>query len=113
MSWSISLDGGKPLRVTSGEGIKAAVAGILMGSGLAPQMAETFGRAALQAAQQYTERRRTVWSTTPLEYAQTLADGRVLWVRSDDLPEDPTQQCRGLDSDGNRCGRSLNHVGEC
>lgn len=113
MSWSISLDSGQALRVTSGEGIKAAVAGILMGSGLSPQMAETFGRSALQAAQRYTGRRRIAWSTSPLEYAQTLADGRVLWVRSDDLPEDPTRQCQGLDSDGNRCGRSLNHIGEC
>lgn len=113
MSWSVSLDNGAALRVTSGEGIKAAVSGILMGSGLAPQMAETFGRSALQAAQEYHEKRRMNWRTQPLHYTQPLADGRVLHVRSDDLPEDPTKQCNGLDDDGNRCGRSLNHYGNC
>jgi hypothetical protein len=113
VSWSISLDKGKPLTVTSGEGIKAAVAGILMGTGLATAMAETYGRSALHAAQQYTERQRLDWRTQPLEYAQTLADGRVLHVKSDDLPEDPARRCNDLTSEGNRCGRNLNHRGVC
>lgn len=113
MSWNISLDGGQPIHVTTGEAIRAAVTGILMGSGLAVQMAETFGRTAMQAARNYTERRRLDWRTQPLEYAHTLADGRVLWVRSTDLPEDPTRRCGEHKSDGSRCGRSMNHARDC
>lgn len=113
MRWTIALDGGKPLGLETGEAVMAGVAGVLMGAGLATEMAETIGRQARELARQYTIDRRKDWRTTPLEHPMRLFDDRVLTLRSTDLPEDPARRCPGLDDEGNPCGRSLNHMGEC
>lgn len=113
MSWTITIDDGKPLELGTGEAVMASVAGILMGAGLATDVAETSGRQARELARQYTIDRRRDWRTPPLVHPMRLFDNRVLTLRSTDLPEDPARRCPALDSDGNHCGRSLNHAGEC
>lgn len=115
MSWAVRMGDEAPeLRVTSGEAIKAAVTGIFIGSGFATmETAEAAGREALLAAQRYTERRRKDWRVPPMEYALTLDGSQRVWVRSTQLPEDPAKRCDGMTPEGNRCGRSLNHIREC
>lgn len=113
MSWSVRLDEGPGLRVTSGEAIKATIFGICIGAGIPAEKAEAAAQEGLLAARQYTERRRRDWRTLPLEYGVPVGDGRLAWVCSTDLPEDAAKRCDGLTSEGNRCGRSMNHTGEC
>lgn len=113
MSWKISIGEGPGLTVYDNEGILAGFAGILMGTGLAPQMAESFGKTAVERARQYRRDRMMNWRTQPLEHRHPLSDGRYILLKSTDLPEDPNRQCNSLDDSGDRCGRSMNHSGNC
>lgn len=114
--WTISLgseDETDGIFVSSYEGIQSAVAGILMGSGLNWVMAKTFGSTAVSMARGQQDSRRRNHQIPPLEYRHALPDGRVLTVRSDDLPEDLTRYCDELTDAGSRCPKHLNHLGEC
>lgn len=114
--WTISVgseDETDGISVSSYEGIRSAVAGVLMGGGLNCTMAKTFGSTAVSMARVQQENRRLNHSVPPLKYQHRMADGRVLTVRSDDLPEDPAQYCGELTDTGSRCPRHLNHLGEC
>lgn len=113
--WTISLgseDETDGIFVGSYEGIQSAVAGILMGSGLNWVMAKTFGATAAGVAQEQQYNRWRNHQVPPAEYRHTLSDGRVITVRSDDLPEDPGRYCNDPTPEG-RCPKHLNHLGEC
>lgn len=113
MSWSFSIDGGYDLTLHEYLEIRSCVTVAHMAAGMDLHEAITLGTDAMIEAKTYEATRRKVWSTQPVTIRQTMQGGRILEVRSNDLPEDPTQQCRSLKNNGNRCGRSLNHIGEC
>lgn len=113
MSWSFSINDGEPMTLHEYLEIRSCVVAAYLAQGAGLKEAMTFGTDALIAAKEYEAQRRKVWSTQPVTIRQTLPDGSALEVRSNDLPEDPTRQCRNLRNNGSRCGRSLNHIGEC
>lgn len=113
MSWTVQIGDGHPLEVSTPEAAMAAVAGVLMGSGVDARMAETFGRTAREAIQLNESQRRMNWSTKPLEWVHSLPNGDPVYVRATWLAVDPTKQCDGYTGSGNRCGRHMNHPGEC
>jgi hypothetical protein len=113
VSWTVSLGEGPGLTVYDNEGILAGYAGILIGTGMDPKAAESFGRLAVEQARKYRRARVMDCFTQPLEFRQPVDDERYVLLKSTDLPEDPSKQCDGLDGGGNRCGRSRNHRGSC
>lgn len=113
MSWTVSLGDGPGLTVYDNEGILAGYAGILIGSGMDPKAAESFGRLAVEQARKYRRARVMNSFTHPLELRHPIDETRYVLLKSMDLPEDMAKRCDGLTSDGNRCGRNMNHAREC
>lgn len=113
MSWTVQIGNGHPLEVSSPEAVAAAVAGILMGSGLDARMARTYGQNARDAILLNEDRRRVDWSTKPLDWVQVRPQGEPVHIQATWLSEQPGVQCSGYTSSGNRCGRSMNHRGGC
>lgn len=113
MSWSFIIDGSDAMTLHEYLEIRSCVAAAHMAQGTSVAEAVAHGTDALIAAKNYTAARQKIWSTQPVTIRQTLRNGSILEVRSNDLPEDPTQQCKLLKNSGNRCGRSLNHAGQC
>jgi hypothetical protein len=113
MSWTIAVGGSIPLEVGSEESVQAAVALAHATAGLPMAVAQRYGRDAKERLNRYREARRMRWDTPPLTFIQVLDNGLRLEIQSTDLPEQSGTYCNGYTSAGNRCGRSMNHQGEC
>lgn len=80
MSWTVQIGTGYPLEVSSPEGVAAAVAGVLMGSGLDARMARTYGQNVRDAILLNENERRTDWSTKPLDWVQARPQGEPVHI---------------------------------
>jgi hypothetical protein len=104
MSWDLNIGRvDDAITFYDGTSLRAAVAGALLADGT---FSETALRVAREAWGVMNDGQRMVWS-------MTLSNGQQLKVW-DSSPEPQYGTRRdGLDGDGNRCGRYLNHPGGC
>lgn len=103
MSWAIQigLERG-PISAPDGRTVENCVLAGLMVDGLDYKMAEQLGKEAWQKVSSSRE----VWSTI-------LKDGRSLTVWDSSPAPQYDKQCDGLDGNGDRCGKYMNHPREC
>jgi len=104
VSWVLQIGVNRgPIEVYDGATVRACVTAALMAAEVDDETAEGKGREAWQAVKESRE----VWTTY-------LPDGRNLNVWDSSPEPQYDKQCDGLDGfGGNRCGRYLNHPGEC
>lgn len=112
MSWLIDFDGCDPIRVHEHRDIRLVTTAMLMARGVNVKLAETFGKTVLDTIVA-AEKARMFDRSKTVEASAVAPDGKLVRVLPGDPPEDPTRQCDGYDSWGDRCGRYMNHRGDC
>lgn len=102
MTWLVEIGDADPIDAFSGEALMVGVSIALVASGVAVDRAREHARGAW----------RTVCEPENPGWVYPLPDGREVRVR-DALPLLRDVRCDGLDGNGDRCGRNMNHRGEC
>lgn len=107
MSWRFTVDGGEPLQVHHVTEIRGTLAGILIGAGVQPGMANSYGRLAMEIAWQAEKDRRMNLRAEPFSYEQWAPGDKTILIESDDVPEDSDVRC---DGGGGEAGRAVEHL---
>lgn len=104
MSWDLRVDEvADDLTLYDGAEVMAAVAGIFLAD----------GTTAATARENAREMWQLVNDGTRQECKRMLASGKWLVVWDSSPAPEYDKQCDGVDSELNRCGRYMNHPGEC
>lgn len=103
MSWDYRIGHAEQVTLYDGGEVRAAVMAVLI----------TVGEAADDARRRALE----MWNSVNAGQRETcslvLKDGRVLSLWDSSPAPQYDKQCNGYTSEGNRCGRYMNHPGEC
>lgn len=111
MSWLVRIDGGSEMRVHDRNEIRLVIAGIALGAGISSSTGEVLAKGMIKDFDSAESARMFDRSKT-VEVIRAVGTCNVRLLPGDP-PEDPTRQCDGYDSWGDRCGRYMNHRGDC